>query len=78
MSLVIQTEGSSRVVESLATNAATQLASLNCRVEELSGQLTGVSQKNLQQLELLEKIWEKANLLQPLSPAPAAPRQPPR
>ena len=77
MSLVIQTKGSARAVDSIATKAATQLDSLSCQVEKLSGQLTSVSQKNLQQLELLGMIWEKVNLSPPLPPAPAAPPSPP-
>ena len=76
MSLITQTEESARAVDSLATNAATQLVSLNRRVEGLSGQLVSMAQKNRQQQESLEMIWEKVNLLPPPSsaPAPAAPR----
>ena len=76
MSLIVQTEENARAVDSLATNAATQLVSLNRRVEGLLGQLVSMAQKNRQQQEPLEMIWEKVNLLPPPSsaPAPAAPR----
>ena len=54
---------------------ATQLTSLNRRVEELSAQPISVAQKNRQQQELLEKIWERINI-SPLPP-PALLQLPP-
>lgn len=59
----------------LTSNAATQLANLDRRVEELSRQLTSVALRHRQQQGLLERVWEKVS---PPTPHPrAAPPQPP-